>query len=52
MVYGEVIRLNHIKNTVWKEACEKYNLNNIIIFGSILTEEFHGRIRYRYCSTR
>lgn len=41
MAYGEVIRLNHIKNIVWKEACEKYNLNNIIIFGSILTEEFH-----------
>ncbi|MEG0326267.1 MAG: nucleotidyltransferase domain-containing protein [Cellulosilyticaceae bacterium] len=41
MQHEEVPRLNHIKNTVWKEVCEKYNLNSIIIFGSILTEEFH-----------
>lgn len=36
-----VERLKHIKPKVWQQVSEKYNIYDIVIFGSILTQDFH-----------
>lgn len=33
--------LNHITKDTWKEICDKYKLYSILVFGSIITDEFH-----------